>query len=63
MPNEFEAAPYDIAHKTRNPLKRSAKLPPSSGESVKPDFLLHHENHFDKNTFVPGQQVSKIEMA
>jgi hypothetical protein len=53
MPND-----YEVAHKARqkdNPLKRSPKLPPSQGESVSPDFLLNHENHFDRNIVTPEQ--------
>lgn len=48
--HEFSHTPYKMAHK-------SAALPPSHGESVKPDFLLHHENHFDKNVVTPEQLI------
>jgi hypothetical protein len=59
MPNDLTSTPYSIAHKARNPLKRSPVLPPSKGESVKPEFLLGHENHFDKSTVTPEQLMQK----
>jgi hypothetical protein len=65
---------YKIAHQARkvtahgytapeaftktSAANKSTALPPSKGESVKPDFLLHHENHFDRNT-VKDQDVIK----
>lgn len=56
MPNitnhEFQNASYKMAHK-------SAALPAWHGESVKPDFLLHHENHFDPNSYTPEQMIDK----
>ena len=56
MPNnEFSDASYNLVKQPKNPLKRSPKLPESHGESVKPEFLLHHENHFDRNTYTPEQ--------
>jgi hypothetical protein len=55
VPNEFQDASYDMVKHAKNPLKRSPVLPPSKGESVQPNFLLHHENHFDPNTFTPDQ--------
>ncbi len=59
MPNDLASTPYSIAHKARNPLKRSPVLPPSKGESVDPEFLLNHENHMDRNTFTPEQMLNK----
>ena len=59
MPNDLMSTPYSVAHRARNPQKRSPVLPPSHGESVKPDFLLHHENHMDPNTVTPEQLMDK----
>lgn len=62
MPNdELSQAPYSIAHKARNPLKRSPKLPESHGESVSPQFLLGHENHFDKVVVTPEDLMKRNE--
>jgi len=57
--NEFSNAPYSIAHRAKNPLKRSPKLKPSTGESVDPSYLLQHENRFDKNVYTPEQLQQK----
>ena len=59
MPNDLFNTPYSIAHRARNPQKRSPVLPPSHGESIKPDFLLHHENRFDPNVETPEQLMDK----
>ena len=53
------STPYSVAHRARNPQKRSPVLPPSRGESTSPGFLLGHENHFDKNVETPEQLMDK----
>jgi hypothetical protein len=50
MPNDYKVA---------RTARKDAALPPSKGESVKPDFLLHHENHFDPNTYTPEGMIQK----
>ena len=63
MPNDLFNTPYSVAHQARNPsnpLKRSPVLPPSHGESIKPDFLLSHENKFDANTYTPESAVKAM---
>jgi hypothetical protein len=51
--HEYSNTPYSLAQ------KKPAPLPPSHGESVTPDFLLHHENHMDRNTVTPEQLIDK----
>jgi hypothetical protein len=59
MPDDIRSATYQLARQARDPRKRSPVLPPSKGESVNPDFLLHHENHADANVVTPEQLMDK----
>ena len=58
MPNEFSTASYELARQKRqpkNPLKRSAVLPPSDKKTLTPSYLIQHENHFDPAVLTPEQ--------
>jgi hypothetical protein len=52
-PQKGNAHGYNLPKATMRALggPKSTELPKSKGESVDPNFLLHHENHFDKNTY------------
>jgi len=56
MPNDYEIARQARKHSPTSD-QASGKLPPSRGESVKPDFLLSHENHFDRNVVTPENLI------
>lgn len=50
MPND-----YAVPHQ----MRKSAKLPESNKKTITPDYLLHHENHFDPNVITPEQMQQK----
>jgi hypothetical protein len=61
MPDDLSQAPYSIAHKARIKSKKAQPYIESHGESVSPDFLLNHTNHFDKNVYTPENMIKQNE--
>jgi hypothetical protein len=56
---------YSLVHAMRKPKSptvesKSPTLPPSDRQTLTPNYLLHHENHFDPNTFTPEQMHEKV---
>ena len=50
---------YSMVRNARKPKQPSAALPPSDKKTITPDYLLHHENHFDPNVITPEQMQQK----